>query len=310
MSEAASAAVNERTQKLVNELRVSGHLMALDAGLFCVFVKPSKTANAKTGLPGVRLSLPPGPGSRPEAVSIATFRDDGWLGGSGDAALVRVTGGPAQVMVTIYQAPDLPDGAPSVQVLRLTEQAAAALPAPTAGGPAPMAALAAPGQTGAPKMMDMVAHIQSRGDVGAVLGEWLGEKGSQRWIEGFAVAPAQDIQPVDIEYQAVLGRGWLSPWVEGGQFCGSRGMALPVLGLKMRLRGAAADAFDCSYSATFIDGTEVGPVKAGEACEADSLAALESFRIDITPRAAAKAAATTKPATAKAAPKKAAARAG
>ena len=148
MSEAASAAVNERTQKLVNELRVSGHLMALDAGLFCVFVKPSKAANARTGLPGVRLSLPPGPGSRPDAVSIATFRDDGWLGGSGDAALVRVTGGPAQVMVTIYQAPDLPDGAPNVQVLRLTEQAAAALPPPTAGGPAPMQAVAGAGSGG------------------------------------------------------------------------------------------------------------------------------------------------------------------
>jgi hypothetical protein len=291
--------------------------MALDAGLFCVFVKPSKLANARTGLPGVRLSLPPGPASRPDAVSIATFRDDGWLGGSGDAALVRVTGGPAQVMVTIYQAPDLPDGAPSVQVLRLTEQAAAALPPPTAGGPAPMQAAAAQGQAGAAKMMDMVAHIQSRGDVGAVLGEWLGEKGSQRWIEGFAVAPTQDIQPTDIEYQAVLGRGWLSPWVEGGQFCGSRGMALPVLGLKLRLRGAAADAFDCSYSATFIDGSEVGPVKAGEACEADSLAALESFRVEITPRNAAASAqspgkpvAAAKPATTKAAPKKPASRAG
>ena len=96
-----------------------------------------------------------------------------------------------------------------------------------------------------------------------MLGEWLGEKGSQRWIEGFAVAPTQDILPTDIEYQAVLGRGWLSPWVEGGQFCGSRGMALPVLGLKLRLRGAAADAFDCSYSATFIDGSRGRPGEGG-----------------------------------------------
>ncbi len=286
MSEAASAPVSDRPSKLVNELRVSGHLMALDAGLFCVFLTPSKAANAATGLPGIRVSLPPGPMGRPEAVSIASFRDDGWLGGFGDAALVRVAGGPAQVLVTIYQAPDLADSAPNVQVLRLSDAPAGGVPRPSAGGPAPMPGQAAPGQAqpAGRKVMDMIAHIQGRGDVGALLGDWLGEKGSKRWIEGFAVAPAQDVAAADIEYQAVLGRGWLSPWVEGGQFCGSRGMALPVLGLKLRLRGAAAEKFVCSYSATFVDGTEIGPMQGGEACEAESLAALESFRVEILPR--------------------------
>ena len=59
--------------------------------------------------------------------------------------------------------------------------------------------------------------------------------------KGFAIAPVADGPAEDIEYQAVLGRGWLSPWVEGGQFCGSRGMALPMLGLRVRLRGAGAE---------------------------------------------------------------------
>jgi hypothetical protein len=130
----------------------------------------------------------------------------------------------------------------------------------------------------------MLAHIQGRGDVGAKFGEWLGEQGSKRWIEGFAVAPVDDIAAGDVEYQAVLGRGWLSPWAEGGQFCGSRGMALPVLGLRLRLRGAAADAYDCFYSAAFVDGTTVGPVAAGEACESEALAPMEAFRIEIRPR--------------------------
>jgi hypothetical protein len=64
----------------------------------------------------------------------------------------------------------------------------------------------------------------------------------------------------------VLGRDWLSPWVEGGKFCGSRGMALPLLGLKLRLKGAAAEEYHCSYMASFVDGTRAGPVPAGEAC--------------------------------------------
>ncbi|HEX2939982.1 MAG TPA: hypothetical protein VHO91_02975, partial [Rhodopila sp.] len=76
------------------------------------------------------------------------------------------------------------------------------------------------------------------------------------------------------------------PWVEGGKFCGSRGMALPLLGLKVRLKGAAAKAYTCSYSATFVDGSAAGPVSGGEACEAGSLAALEAFQIVLTPVAA------------------------
>ena len=105
------------------------------------------------------------------------------------------------------------------------------------------------------------------------------------WIEGFALSPRHpDITPADIEYQAVLGRaGWLSPWAEGGQYCGSRGMALPILGLRARLRGKAAETLSLQISATFTDGTAIGPVGPGEACEADSLAPLEAFCITPVP---------------------------
>ena len=81
MSEAASAAATSDAQKLVTELSVSGHLMTLDAGLFCI-VQAVQAANARTGLPGVRVSLPPGPGSRPEAVSIAPSAPMAGCGGS------------------------------------------------------------------------------------------------------------------------------------------------------------------------------------------------------------------------------------
>ena len=126
---------------------------------------------------------------------------------------------------------------------------------------------------------DIVAHVQRAGDVPGKIGEWVGTRGSRQWIEGFSLAPRDGVKPADIEYQAVLGRGWLSPWIEGGKFCGSRGMALPLLGLKVRLKGEAAKTHECSYSATFVDGSSVGPVPAGETCEAESLAALEAFQV-------------------------------
>ncbi len=81
----------------------------------------------------------------------------------------------------------------------------------------------------------------------------------------------------------MLGRGWLSPWSEGGQYCGSRGMALPILGLRARLRGKAAETLTLEVSATFTDGTAIGPVGPGEPCEAESLAPLEAFCISIVP---------------------------
>jgi hypothetical protein len=291
MSEAASA---ERTQakaeptgqapaqpsdssNRVAELQVSGHLMTLESGLFCVFQTPgSAPPDPATGLPGVRITPAPGIAGRPEAVSVSTFREDGWLNGT--AALVRVTDGSAQILVTIYQHKGM-DAAPRLQVLRLSGDPSAP-DAPAAVAPAaPVAESGDPAAT--PEVM---AHVQRMGDLGCKLGEWLGTKGSRQWIEGFGMAPANGIAPEDIEYQAVLGRNWLSPWVEGGKFCGSRGMALPLLGLKVRLKGATAKAFECSYSATFVDGTAVGPVNAGETCEAESLAALEAFQIVIRPR--------------------------
>jgi hypothetical protein len=208
---------------------------------------------------------------RPEAVSISTFRDDGWLDNT--AALVRVTDGPAQVLVTIYQAAGQPaESAPRLQVLRLAGD-------PAVAGSEP----AIP--TAKEREADVMAHIQAAGDVPGQFGEWIGKRGSRAWVEGFGISDKGLIGPGDVEYQGVLGRGWLSPWVDNGKFCGSRGMALPLLGLNVRLKGAAAKQYTARYSATFIDGSAVGPVEEGTACEAPGLAALESFLIELVPRA-------------------------
>ncbi|HEX4369645.1 MAG TPA: hypothetical protein VH023_22615 [Rhodopila sp.] len=271
--------------------------MTLETGLFCVFQTPgSAPSDPATGLPGVRITPAPGLAGRPEAVSVSTFREDGWLNGT--AALVRVTDGSAQILVTIYQHKGM-DAAPRLQVLRLSGEptAASAPEAAAAGAPAPAPAEPAPPAANP----DIMAHIQRSGDVGCALGDWLGRKGSGQWVEGFGMAPLQGLAPEDLEYQAVLGRNWLSPWVESGKFCGSRGMALPLLGLKIRLKGAAAKTFECAYSATFVDGSTAGPVNGGETCESESLAALESFQIVIQPRGS-KAATTGKPAPAAKAP--------
>ena len=265
----------------VAELRASANLMTLATGLFCILRQPGAGAvNADTGLPGVRISLPPGATSKPDAITISTFRDDGWLTAESGAALVRVANGPAQILVTIYQAPNQPpETAPRLQVLQLSGE-----DQPGAVGPV-AAALPPPAMAPSVASPDLLAHIQRAGDVAGRFNAWLGERGSKAWIEGFSVTPQEGVAAADIEYQAVLGRGWLSPWVSDGKFCGSRGMALPLLGIRLRLRGDAAAAYACSYEATFTDGTSAGPVQQGEACESDSLAPLEAFIVTLKRRA-------------------------
>ncbi len=297
MSEVGAPAV----QSPVTELKVSGHLMRLDTGVYCVFHTPGGTPpDPATGLPGARVSLPPGPLAY--GVTVKTFGEDGWLGSLDAAAMIRVAQGPAQILLTIYQQPGSLHDAPKLQVMRLTD----------AGGEAvmtnpPLLVIGAkqetPGShepTAPPADPEIAAHLQSRGDILARIGDWVGDPGSQRWVEGFAVAPREMLSSEDIEYQAVLGRGWLSPWAEGGQYCGSRGMALPILGLRIRLRGAAADTHEIALNATFTDGTKIGPVGPGEPCEAASLAPLEAFQITLAARdAEPKAIAKPRPAAAK-----------
>ena len=301
-------------QHRVAELQVSAHLMALETGLFCVFQTPGSTPpDAASGLPGVRITPAPGIAGRPESVTVSTFREDGWLNGT--AALVRVTDGSAQILVTIYQHKGM-DAAPRLQVLRLNgepnapaalDPSAIASAVATTSGPAQAPSHAAASPLDKPAANpEVMAHIQRMGDVGCKLGEWLGIKASRQWVEGFGIAPTDGIALDDIEYQAVLGRNWLSPWVTGGKFCGSRGMALPLLGIKVRLKGAAAKTFQCSYSATFIDGSTIGPVAGGEACASEGLAALEAFQVVIRPRTAQPAPKlpAAKPAVSKPAPSK------
>lgn len=263
--------------------------MTLESGLYCITAAGRSAPHS--GLPGIRISRPPGAGSRPQSVAVSTFHSDGWVS-AGDAGLVRITDGPAQVLVTVYQAPDAtPDQAPRLTVLPLNG---------ANGGAAPAAgAQAVPLPTGA-AMPEVVAHVQRMGDVTGRIGEWIGTRGSRLWIEGFGLAPKGALKPGDIEYQGVLGKDWLSPWVEGGKFCGSRGMALPLLGMAVRLKGAAAGQYTLSCTASFVDGTTVGPVPAGKPCQSESLAALEAFRVVLAPKPSA---AAPSPAPAKAAAK-------
>jgi hypothetical protein len=130
----------------------------------------------------------------------------------------------------------------------------------------------------------VTAHVQMAGDVFAAASEWCGTPGSGLWIEGFNISVLTGPVGTMLEYRVTYPDGTLSPWTRAGQYCGTRGQAQPVAGLSLRLTGPAADLLDLSYEASFIDGSRIGPVGAGEICAAETRSALEAFRIKIEQR--------------------------
>ena len=94
----------------------------------------------------------------------------------------------------------------------------------------------------------VVAHVQNVGDLEGNLGDWLGERRSGRWIEGFRITPPQDVIPEELLYRVVVGPGQLSLWMPSGRFCGSEGLAQPLRGFCVTLQGAAAENYACSYT--------------------------------------------------------------
>ena len=253
--------------RISGEFKTSAHVIMLEPGVYIVSrMTGSHLIDAASGLPDIRVSKAPVSQEGCE-VEVVGLRPDGWV--RDGAALIRVTGAVSPILITIYQRPGATEPAPRIQVQQIASSGANAADSPAT-------------QTEPARKAEVAAHIQRRGDVVGALTEWMGEPGSQRWIEGFSLVP-NGIAPGDIEYQAVLGRGWLSPWSENGQYCGSRGMALPILGLRVRLKGAAATTHTLRVSASFTDGTRIGPVGAAETCEAESLASLEAFRVELIP---------------------------
>ena len=131
----------------------------------------------------------------------------------------------------------------------------------------------------------VVAHVQNVGDLEGNLGDWLGERGSGRWIEGFRITPPQDVIPEELLYRVVVGPGQLSFWTPSGRFCGSEGFAQPLRGFCVRLQGEAAENYECSYTATFVDGSVAGLIPSGQLCATATFAPLEAFQIILRPQA-------------------------
>jgi Glycosyl transferase family 2 len=261
-------------QERVDDMEVSQELVQLGRGLFSLALVATPS-NDKTGLPAARVSLAPAPDPRPDAVNISTVRSDGWLTLHDEPALVRVNADDVQLLVTLcWQAADGPEAKPRLSWRRLNAVYDDAQNLDRKTPVAPPSASSA----------EVLVHVHDVGDIEGSLGQWIGQPQSRRWIEGFHILPTQSVASDEIQYRAVLGQNWYSPWLNGGSFCGSRGLALPLRGFCIRLLGAAATKYVCIYTARFVDGSQASAASPADVCAAVTFAPLEAFQVVLTAR--------------------------
>lgn len=256
--------MSETAPVVVAEVPMSAHSIVLGHGTYCVFVIGVTQGLAQRDLPALRISSSPGSSS----VAVAALPGDGWLRHMGDAVLLRVIGERSRVLFTSYDEARIPGAKPpQIQIQRLDDGRIPEAPRP----PAPML------------NADYKVHFSQKGDMPAAFGNWVAMPGEDTWIEGIELTAPPSMEATELEYQVVLGRGWLSPWVHAGEFCGSRGMGLPILGFRARLTGAAASQWRLRYAGRCVDGSELAPVENGMPCESAELTPLAGLNIMLEP---------------------------
>lgn len=261
-------------------------LLTFEPGLYSASFAVGQSLRGDIGLrlPCVRIdALAPGSAS-PGHVQVAVLTETGFLSGPADLGFVRVQGARASVMVTTYTPTHTLAGGSVAPELKFTliERSTTAAPdsdtRPQMALPNVVVESKLPGVT-------VLVHVAAVGDIVVAPGQWAGRIGSGLAIEAMRIDGGPVIPPADIEYQAVLGWNWNTPWFPGGALCGSRGIALPLLGLRVRLLGASASIYSVVYEARLVDGQSIGPFSDGEACVEGTLP-LEAIRIDFMPLSA------------------------
>jgi hypothetical protein len=242
-------------------------------------------------LPAVYLAL--GPDTSLKAINLTSgpSANGTWLSGSDDLVFAGVSDSAAKLLVTSIPAAngdelefaiERVDGraGPSADRVIVPVQRVQRESAKTqALEPPPL-----PSPNGL--RLRIVAHVRNRGDLTFVDVPWAGRVGQGMWIEAFAVTPLERITPADIEYRGLTASGFETPWVGGGEPCGTYGKADPLVAFAARLRPRTAGPdYDCEYGGFFRSGATVEAVKDGALCRSTlKNDPLEGIRIRIMER--------------------------
>ncbi len=252
-------------------LVVSAQLLNFEPGTYVVELGPQDEYVGPGGFitPCVRIDTLYQAGSNSRAF-FSALTDTNFIRPGGAPAFIRIIGaGAASVLLTVYRFDNT--AAPQVHVRLLSRD--------SAGSESADVERKEPAETLANNRETLLLHIEGLGDRLVPLGSWGGTAGSGRTIEGFAILPKPGSPDLKLEYQALLGQDWNTPWFPAGEFCGSRGMMLPLLGVRVRTLGESSKQYSCRYWGSFVGLGELGPFEQGALCTGDG-AALEALRVE------------------------------
>jgi glycosyltransferase involved in cell wall biosynthesis len=256
-------------------------------------------------LPAINVGIAPG-----QPANIIEFmpgpRTEGnWLCEPGHALVARVSRQPATFLLTSLRVPDGP--LLSIAIDRLDQPNHGAgdaqhLELPARPPTVDLSALQPPRPPGASKDIRtdgglggetqlpglraaIMAHIQRWGDTQFIDVSWAGYIGQHLWIEAFSINPLENITADQIEYKGLTAAGYETPWLSNRAPCGTRGMAMPLVGFAVRIKpSAGALAYDCEYSGAFISGATIGPRRNGAPCFSTPDDPLEAIQLKILAR--------------------------
>lgn len=272
-----------------NQIKATAQTLDLASGFYSLMVTAGGAAAAPGELPLPSVQLAAAPNS-PAGVTVEMISSvpGNWLAKPGDTIIIKVAGGSATLILSSYKHIDRTNALLSLQFARIDDApAATAQPSVAATGTAPVAAALmtapvaapvalAPAQAAVvpaarPPRLEILAHVQRHGDLRFADTNWAGAVGQKLWIEAFSITPVEGLSPEDIEYKGLTAHGWETPWIAGGNMCGSRGLGTPLIGVSIRLRGAAAERFDCLYEGAFVSGYRSPAGQNGSPCRSDAI---------------------------------------
>lgn len=243
-------------------LASTAQLMLFSPGLYSVGFSAPHAVRTSLGLPlpCVRLDPVPPAADGDGRAWVSGASEGGWVHAASGPVMVLVTGGAARLVLTVLKAgPDM--ASPELRITPVPGAPVSGAPVPGALAPIALPLSGAPPAEADGPPLALLVHATGAGDLRAGSGEWAGMRGGT--IEGFQLL-ANDL--AGLEYQAIMGEDWNTPWFRDGAFCGSRGLSLALLGVRVRASGALAATHRCVYWGMFQGAGLRGPFRDGEAC--------------------------------------------
>jgi len=296
-----------------NGLSATVEILPLVKGLYLFSVQatmPQRIGDDhELTLPALQVGLGPGTPAHHVDFMYGPRTEGAWLCERRDTIVVKVKEPSTILMLTSVQLPGMTPL--EVEIKRLdntgasVSRAGRAQPQPAPEPPRPAIAqqqipaqppVGAPPASVAPVVvpppnwhsqrsikLNIVAHVQNRGDMSFGEAQWAGAIRQRLAIESFIITPQEALPPEMIEYKAVTATGMETPWVAGGAPCGTKGMGLPLVGFALRIKPPASASYTCEYGATLVSGKSIGPARDGTPCRsADPADPLEALWVTIT----------------------------